>query len=57
MKRFLMETCTEQIKLVMAETRCGMCKAGGVGHRQTSAEGRNTGLSLEREDTDSGSSI
>lgn len=50
MKCFLMETCTEQIKLVMAETRCGMCEAGG-----TPAEGRNTGLSLEGEDTDSGS--
>lgn len=55
MKCFLMENCTEQIKLVMAETWCGMCEAGGAGHGQTPAEGKNTGLSLEGEDSDSGS--
>lgn len=49
MKCFLMETCAEQMKLVMAETRCGMC----VCVRQE--EGMNTSLSVERQDTDSGS--
>lgn len=51
MKCFLMKTCTEQIKLVMAETRFGMCEAGGAAHGQTPA-----GIfSLEGEDSDSGS--
>lgn len=40
MKRFLMESGTEQTRLVMAETRCGMC----VRQEEQTDSGRGPGM-------------